>query len=66
MHSIVKEQKKSIFMVPFLGPSGGTKNETQNRKIKSKGRPVRTKIQLRLFKQKAYRFGTEEARTREA
>ena len=30
----------------------------QNRKINSKGRPVRTKIQLRLFKQKAYRFGT--------
>ena len=30
----------------------------QNRKINSKGRPVRTKLQLRLFKQKAYRFGT--------
>ena len=28
MHSLVKEQKKSIFTVPFLGPSGGTKNET--------------------------------------
>ena len=26
--SLVKEQKKSIFTVPFLGPSGGTKNET--------------------------------------
>ena len=38
----------------------------QNRKINSKGRPVRTKIQLRLFKQKAYRFGIEEARTCEA
>ena len=38
----------------------------QNRKINSKGRPVRTKIQLRVFKQKAYRFGTEEARTCEA
>ena len=23
-----KEQKKSTFTVPFLGPSGGTKNET--------------------------------------
>ena len=75
MHSLVKEQKKSIFTVPFLGLSGGTKNwdclavpkmRPQNRKINSKGRPVRTKIQLRLFKQKAYRFGTEEARTCEA
>ena len=28
MHSLVKGQKKSIFTVPFLGPSGGTKNET--------------------------------------
>ena len=28
MHSLVKEQKKSTFTVPFLGPSGGTKNET--------------------------------------
>ena len=28
MHSLVKEQKESIFTVPFLGPSGGTKNET--------------------------------------
>ena len=27
-HSLVKEQKKSIFTVPFLGLSGGTKNET--------------------------------------
>jgi len=28
MHSVVKEQKKNTFTVPFLGPSGGTKNET--------------------------------------
>ena len=28
MHSLVKEQKKRIFTVPFLGPSGGTKNGT--------------------------------------
>ena len=28
MHSLVKEQKESTFTVPFLGPSGGTKNET--------------------------------------
>ena len=27
MHSLVKEQRKSTFTVPFLGPSGGTKNE---------------------------------------
>ena len=43
MHSLVKEQKKSTFTVPFLRPSGGTKNETaksQNRKIHSKGRPL--------------------------
>ena len=34
MHSWVKEQKKSTFTVPFLGPSGSTKNEiakSQNR-----------------------------------
>ena len=28
MHSLVKEQKKRTFTVPFLGPSGGIKNET--------------------------------------
>ena len=28
MCSLVKEKKKSTFTVPFLGPSGGTKNET--------------------------------------
>ena len=39
-HSLVKEQKKSVFTVPFLGPSGGTKMRPQNRKIHSKGRPV--------------------------
>ena len=44
MHCLVKEQKKSTFTVPFLGPSGGTKMRPQNRKINSKGRPVqRTK-----------------------
>ena len=44
MHRLVKKQKKSSFTVSFLGPSGGTKNETANRKINSKGRPVqRTK-----------------------
>ena len=59
MHSLVKEQKKSTFTVPFLGPSGGTKND---RKIaKSTARPTlatNKKLQLRLFKQPAYRFGT--------
>ena len=47
-----KRTKEKHFHGPIFGP--------QNRKINSKGRPVRTKIQLRLFKQKAYRFGTEE------
>ena len=28
MHRLVKKQKKSTFTVSFLGPSGGTKNET--------------------------------------
>ena len=28
MHRLVKKQKKSFFTVSFLGPSGGTKNET--------------------------------------
>ena len=37
MHSLVKEQKKSTFTVPFLGPSGGTKKE--DRKIAQKGLP---------------------------
>ena len=27
-HNLVKEQKKTTFTVPFLGPSGGSKNET--------------------------------------
>ena len=36
MHSLVKEQKKSTFTVPFLGPSGRTKNETAKSQINSK------------------------------
>jgi len=65
MHSLVKEQKKSIFTGPFLGPSGGTKNETAKSTTKANPRN-KQKLQLRSFKQKAYRFGTEEARTCEA
>ena len=68
MHSLVKEQKKSTFTVPFLGPSGGTKNETAKSQNQQQ-RPTRAtnkKWQLRLFKQPAYRVGTEEARTCEA
>ena len=44
------------------------KMRPQNRKIHSKGRPLQQtkKLQLHLFKQPAYRFGTEEARTCEA
>ena len=68
MHCLVKEQKKSIFTVPFLGPSGGTKNETAKSQNQQQ-RPTRAtnkKWQLRLVKQQAYRVGTEEARTCEA
>ena len=68
MHSLVKEQKKSTFTVPFLGPSGGTKNETAKSQNPQQ-RPTSAtnkKLELRLFKQPAYRVGTEEARTCEA
>ncbi len=54
MHSKVKEQKKSTFTVPFLGPSGGTKNETAKSK-KQQQRPTRAtnkKWQLRLVSNK--------------
>ena len=50
MHSLVKEQKKSTFTVPFLGPSGGTKNETaksQNQQQRLT-RATNKKWQLRL------------------
>jgi hypothetical protein len=60
MHSLVKEQKKSTFTVPFLGPSGGTKNETAKSQNPQQ-RPTlatTTKLQLGLLKQPAYRFGT--------
>ena len=63
MHCLVKEQKKSTFTVPFLGPSGGTKNETAKSQNQQQ-RPTRAtnkKWQLRSVKQQAYRFGTEEA-----
>ena len=43
MHSLVKEQKKSIFTVPFWDCLAVPKMRPQNRKINSKGRPVRTK-----------------------
>ena len=68
MHSLVKEQRKSTFTVPFLGPSGGTKNETAKSQNQQQ-RPTRAtnkKWQLRLVKQQAYRVGTEEARKCEA
>ena len=68
MHSLVKEQKKTTFTVPFLGPSGGTKNETAKSQNQQQ-RPTRAtnkKWQLRLVKQQASRVGTEEARTCEA
>ena len=56
MDSLVEEQKKSTFTVPFLGPSGGTKNETAKSQNPQQ-RPTRAtnkKLQLRLFKQPAY------------
>ena len=68
MHCLVKEQKKSTFTVPFLGPSGGTKNETAKSQNQQQ-RPTRAtnkKWQLRSVKQQAHRVGTEEARTCEA
>ena len=60
MHSLVKEQRKSTFTVPFLGPSGGTKNEIAKSQNQQQ-RPTRAtnkKWQLRLVKQQAYRVGT--------
>ena len=60
MHSLVKEQKKTTFTVPFLGPSGGTKNETAKSQNQQQ-RPTRAtnkKWQLRLVKQQASRVGT--------
>ena len=68
MHCLVKEQKKSTFTVPFLGPSGSTKNETAKSQNQQQ-RPTRATNktwQLRLVKQQASRVGTEEARTCEA
>ena len=68
MHRLVKKQKKSSFTVSFLGPSGGTKNETAKSQNQQQ-RPTRAtnkKWQLRLVKQQAYRVGTGEARTCEA
>ena len=47
-------------MVPFLGPSGGTKNENAKSQNQQQ-RPTRPNKNYNcLFKQKAYRFGTEE------
>ena len=51
MHSLVKEQKKSTFTVPFLGPSGGTKNETAKSQNQQQ-RPTNKKWQLRLVSNK--------------
>ena len=67
-HNLIKEQKKSTFTVPFLGPSGGAKNETAKSQNPQQRPTLATnkKLQLHLFKQPAYRFGTEEAHTCEA
>ena len=39
LHSLVKEQKKSTFTVPFLGPSGGTKMRRKIAKSTAKADP---------------------------
>ena len=51
MHSLVKEQKKSTFTVPFLRPSGGTKNETAKSQNPQQRPTLATnkKLQLHLF-----------------
>ena len=64
---VLKEDEKYI-VVPFLGPSGGTKNETAKSQNPQQ-RPTSAtnkKLKLRLFKQPAYIVGTEEGRTCEA
>jgi len=68
MHSLLKEEKKTTFTVPFLGPYGGAKNEIAKSQNPQQ-RPTRAtdkKLELRLFKQPANRVGTEDARTCEA
>ena len=59
VHRLVKEQKKSTFTVPFLGPSGGPKNETANAKSTAKADPCNEqKMTTEFSKQQAYRVGT--------
>ena len=52
---------KRTFTVPFLGPSGGTKNETaKSQNPQQRPTPATNKkLQVRSFKQPAYRVGTE-------
>ena len=38
MQNLVKKSKKSMFTVPFLGPSGGTKNGTAKLQNQPRGR----------------------------
>ena len=67
-----KRTKEKHFHGPIFGtvrrPSGGTKNETAKSQNPQQRPTLATnkELQLRLFKQPAYRFGTEEARTCEA
>ena len=61
MHSlVVKEQKKCIFTVSFLGPSGGTLNETPKSQNQQQ-RPTRAtnKNYNCVYLSKSNRFGTE-------
>ena len=68
MHSLVKEQKKKLSRSHFWDRQVVPKMRPQNRKIHSKARPLQQTKNCNCiyFKQPAYRFGTEEARTCEA
>ena len=52
VHSLVGEQRRGTFAVPFLGPSGGTKNETAKSQNPQQRPTLATnkKLQLHLFK----------------
>ena len=65
MHSLVKEQKKSTFTVPFLGPSGGTKNETAKSQNPQQRPTLATnkKLQLGLLKQSSSNVAICDAAT---
>ena len=58
-----------MFTVPFLGPSGGTKNGTAKSQNQPRGRTqaqYKNHIYVLFIQQETYKSGTEEARTSEA